>query len=110
MLHLVDGGVHADCCWCAGECLIEACLAHIGAEPVDGLEPCSGVDRKEIGPQTSIWAVLEVCILEGEMTRALVGVVGQVDVCELGEERAGVFGERVECEAVEDYSEDLRTG
>jgi hypothetical protein len=44
------------------------------------------------------------------MTRALVGVVGQVDVCELGEERAGVFGERVECEAVEDYSEDLRTG
>lgn len=41
------------------------------------------------------------------MPRALVGVVREVDVCDLGKGRAGVFGKWVQGKAVEDDGEDL---
>jgi hypothetical protein len=107
MLHLVDGGVYANCGRCAGKRLIEACLAHIGSETVDALEPRGRVHREKVGPETHVWTVLEVRILEGEVTGALVGVVGEVDVGDFSEGRAGIFGERMERQAIEDYGEDL---
>lgn len=41
------------------------------------------------------------------MSRSLVRIVGQVDVCDFCEKRARVFGEWVEGQSVDDYTKDL---
>lgn len=102
MLHLIDGRVHTDSFRCAGKRLVEVSLLHVGAESVDGLETGRGVDAEQIGTQTHVRAILLMCAVKREMAGSFVGVVGEVDVCDFGEEGAWVAGERVECEAVDD--------
>lgn len=107
MLHLINRAVHTNRRLGARERLVERRFLDVASEAVDRLEPCGGVDGQQVRAQTHVRPVLEVRVVEGEVPAALVGIPGEVDVgycCEAG---TGVFGERVECQAVEDHGEDL---
>lgn len=97
MLHLVDCRVHADCGRCAGKRFVEVSLLHIGPKAVDGFEAGCSIDGKQIRSKTDIWAMLNVCTVESKMPAAFVGVVCEVDVGNLREERARVLREGMKC-------------
>jgi hypothetical protein len=48
--------------------------------------------------------------VESEMSTTFVGIVGEVDVCNLGEEGAWVFCKWMEGQTVDDYCKDLENG
>jgi hypothetical protein len=95
MLHLVNCTVHANRSLCAGESFVERRLADIGAEAIDGLEACGGVDGQQVRAQTYVGPVSQVCVVEGEMPRAFIGVVCEVDVGDFGKRWARILCERV---------------
>lgn len=107
MLQLVDAAVHVHGFLIGGEGSVEIGFAHIGAEPIDGFEGGGCVDRERVGTDAHVGAVLLVGAVEGEVARATVCVVGQVDVGYGGEFGAGVFCEGVQGEAVNDDGGDL---
>lgn len=45
--------------------------------------------------------------MEGEVSRAFVGIVCKVDIGDFGERRTRVFGKRVERQAIDNYCENL---
>lgn len=109
MLHLVNSAVDADCLRCAREGFIERGLLDVGTEAIDRFQPGCSVYGEQIGSQAYICAVLLVCTVEREMSRAFVGVVSEVYICDLCEERARVGGQRVEGEAVDNHTKNLES-
>ena len=107
MLHFVNSAVNANGFWCAGKSFVEGCLLDVGAEAIDCFQPGCSVDGEKIRSQAHICAVLLVCTVESEMSRAFVGVVSEVYIRDLCEERAGVGGQRVESEAVDNDTKNL---
>lgn len=84
------------------EGVVELGLAHVGLEAVDILEGGGGVEGEGVGAEADYGPVLLVEAPELEVPVAAVGVPELVEVCNFGEERAGVAGERVEDESVEE--------
>ena len=82
--------------------VVELGFAHVGFEAVDFLESRVGVDRERVGAEAHEFAVFLMHAPELEVAVTLEGVVCHVAVGQLGQDRAGVFGERVEEEAVDD--------
>ena len=107
MLHLVNSAVNADCLWCAWESFVEGCLLDVGAEAIDCFQSGCSVDGEQVGSQTHICAILLMCAVESEMSRAFVGIVSEVYICDLCEKRAGIRGQRVESEAVDNDAKNL---
>lgn len=93
-----------------GKGIIELGLADIGLEAVDVLEGRVGVERDAVGAEADNLAVLLVHAPELEVAVALVGVVELVGIGDLGQEGAGVLGERVEEDAVDDEEGSLYIG
>ena len=91
-----------------GEGIVELGLADVGLEAVDVLEGGVGVEGDAVGAEADDGAVLLVEAPELEVPVALVGVVELVGVGELGDDGAGVLGERVEEDAVDAEREGLR--
>lgn len=83
MLHLIDRTMHADSLRRTGKRLIETGFSYIRSEAINGFQSRGGVDREEIGAETHIWSILDMCAVESEMSGALVGVVGEIDICYL---------------------------
>jgi hypothetical protein len=83
--------VDAHCFGCTRECLVEASLSYIGTETVNRLQTSRSVDGKQVGSKAYIWSILDMCAVKCKMTATFVGIVGEVDVCDLGKKRARVF-------------------
>lgn len=79
-----------------------------GADVVDVPEALDGVDHELVGPVADVVAVLLVGSPHVEMDIALPAMVETVCICELGEERSRVFGERMEEGQVGEFGEHLR--
>lgn len=90
------------------EGVVEFGLAHVGAEAVDLLQRRVGVDRERVGPEADELAVPLVQAPELKVAVTPPGVVEHVGIGELGQERAGVFGEGVEEEPVDDEAHGLQ--
>jgi hypothetical protein len=110
MLHLINRRVYANCFGRAWECLVEASLSNISTEAVNCFEARSSVDGKRVRSNADICSILDMCAVESKMAATLVGVVGKVEVGEFGKERARIFCERMESQAVENNCEDLDGG
>lgn len=87
--------------------IIELSFADVCAEAVDLLESLVGVEADRVGAETDDRAVSLVHAPELELSVALPGVVELVAICNLGEERTWVFGERVEEDSVYDNAKAL---
>jgi hypothetical protein len=81
--------------------IVELGLADVGTEPIDVLEGAGSVKADTVGAEADDSAIFLVEAPELEVPVAFPGVVEHVGICELGEEWARVFGQRVEEEAVE---------
>jgi hypothetical protein len=90
-----------------GKGVVELGLADVGAEAVDVLERRARVERDRVGAEADSLAVLLVQAPELEVTVAAPGVVEVVGVGDLGQDGAGVPGERVEEDAVDDEADGL---
>lgn len=108
MLLFIDGGMHADRFRGTGESLVEVAFLDIGAEAINGFQTGRSINAEQIGAKAHIWAILEMCLVKGEMARSFVRVVGKVDIGNLGEKRSWIPGQRVECQAVDNDGEGLR--
>jgi hypothetical protein len=89
--------------------IVELGLADVCAEAVDLLESLVGVEADRVGTETDDRAISLVHAPELELSVALPGVVELVAICDLGEERAWVFGERVEEDSVYDNAKSLKS-
>lgn len=107
MLHLVDGRVHADSAWFAGKRFVETCFLDIGAEAINGLQTGCRIDRKQIWSEPHVCTILYVCTMEGQMSATFPCIICEPDIGDFGQERAGVLGKWVKCQAVDDYCKDL---
>jgi hypothetical protein len=83
--------VHADSLGCTRKSLVEARFSYVGPETIDSLQTGSRVDREQVWPQANVFAVPNMRTVKGQMPRALPGIVGKIDIGELGEERPGVL-------------------
>lgn len=90
--------------------VVELGLPYVGAEPVDLLQGRVGVDRERVGPEAHKLAVLLVHPPELQMPVTPPGEVEHVRIRDLGQEGAGVLGQRVEEEAVDNETCCLRSG
>lgn len=87
--------------------IVELGFADVCAEAVYLLESLVGVEADRVGAETDDRAVSLVHAPELELSVALPGVVELVAICDLGEERTWVFGERVEEDSVNDNAKAL---
>lgn len=81
--------------------IVEFSLAHIALEAVDVAQRLLRVEAETVGREAHDGAVALVQAPELKMPIALVSVVQLVSVCELSQDRAWVFGQRVEEDAVD---------
>lgn len=87
--------------------VVELGLADIGAEAVDLLERSVGVEAEGVGAKADNLAILLVHAPELEMSISLVCMVELVGVGDLGEEGAGILGERVKEDSINNESSGL---
>lgn len=107
MLHLIDAAVDVYRFLIGWESGVEIGLANVSAEGVDCLEGRGCVDAERIWANANIGAILLVGAGIAEVARTAVGVVCQVDVGDPGKRGPGIFGERMERQAVDSYRRNL---
>lgn len=101
MSGFVDAAVRVECILGRGKHGVENGLLNVGAMAIDGFQGGVSVDGDAVGAETVDGSVLLVAAVEFEVAVAGPGVVDGVPVCETCKEGTGVFGERVESEAVD---------
>lgn len=99
--------MHTDCLLGARERLVKAGFSNIGPESVDSFQASGSIDREQVGAKADIGTILKMRLVEGKVSAAPVCVVGQIDVCDFGEEGAGIARKRMQGQAVEDNEGDL---
>jgi hypothetical protein len=81
--------------------LVEFRFLHIGFEAVDRLEGRGGVDGESVGSDAYVLPILEMPLVDSEMSSSVIGMPGEMYVRQTGEEGTGVFRERMEGETVD---------
>jgi len=104
MQAFVNGAVRTPCTFACRECRVEIGFLDIGLEAVDAMQGRIGIDGDGIWTIADDISIFLVEPIEIQMPGAFPGMVDRVPICDASKKRTWVFGQSVDCQAVDDQS------